>query len=61
MVGADRQPPAWIILIVERHRVKNMGHSEQHSIIGKPVTPVVFARRLVDIRPYSPTGVPPLE
>ncbi|MGP5735958.1 hypothetical protein, partial [Candidatus Corynebacterium faecigallinarum] len=25
MVGADRQPPAWIILIVEWTRVKNMG------------------------------------
>lgn len=60
MVGADRQPPTRIILIVEWARVKNVGRSEQHSIICKPVTPLVFARRLVDIRRHSSTGVPPL-
>lgn len=60
MVGADRQPPAWIILIVEWAGVKSVGCSEQHIIIRAPFATVVFARRLVDLRPYSPTGVPPL-
>lgn len=52
MVGADHQPPTRIILIIEWTRVKNMGRSEQHSIIGESIPTVVFAGRLVDLRRY---------
>lgn len=59
-VGADHQPPSGVVFIIERTRVQHMGGGVEDSRIIEPVTSVVLARGLMQLRQRGPrTALPP--
>ena len=59
-VGADHEPAAWIVFIIERARVQDVRSRVEHGCIIEPVAPIVPASGLVQVRQHVPIRAPRL-